>query len=790
MSEQAYIKMNAVYQKLQKAEAEQRSIYIHAPVGTGKTAAARYYYRNKVCRWFTGEAGYLPDMPELSQIKTMTDNGISTFIIDDVSWITDQTSCSYICNLVQSEAVHVVLLGRSRMPAWLLSEYAESRLLTADERDMLLGIPQLERMFKICKCPYTREELEQILADTQGFALELRMLIPHILMVGGYSQAVLAEARLDCFRYYNQMFFDKWDSEVQNMLLAVAEFDRFDEELATFVSGNGNVPKLLEYAYDVGDFLVRNTDESYSFRPKLTDYLLWKRSVTWKEASYRSTYEGASRCYEVQGNIEKALAMAKKIPDEDRITELLIKNARQHPGTGHYYETKEYYFALPEEKIMEVPILIAGMSMLYSLLLQPKKSEQWYEKLVQFVKDHKSDPKRCADARNRIAYLDIALPHRGMKEVATILKSVSKLCISRDLSLPEFSVTSNLPGIMNGGKDFCDWSRIDKELAVIMRKPIEIVLKEYGVGLVDIALAESCFEKGEMDDYSVLSLLNNGYSMAEAGGKIEICYASIGIQVKQHVARGNLNLAEKQLRNFRAKAVKEEATQLLSNIDAQLTWLELLKGNLNSIKEWLTTAPDETQEFYILDRYQYLIKLRCYMALGEYETAWSLSERLAYYFANYGRHYMEAENKLLRAIISYRTGREWTEIFKEAYEIAKSYHFVWLIAQEGMAVLPLLRELESEDTFLLQLKKKVEQMTFWYPNYMEEDTILEEPLTEMEKRILQLHAGGKTTRQIKELCKITDNTLKFHNKNIYKKLDAKNKSEAVQTARKHGLVNS
>ena len=54
---------------------------------------------------------------------------------------------------------------------------------------------------------------------------------------------------------------------------------------------------------------------------------------------------------------------------------------------------------------------MAGMSMLYSLLMQEEESEYWYRKLEQFAAIAKGGQKR--EAVSRLACLDIALPHRG-----------------------------------------------------------------------------------------------------------------------------------------------------------------------------------------------------------------------------------------------------------------------------------------------------------------------------------------------------------------------------------------
>ena len=136
--------------------------------------------------------------------------------------------------------------------------------------------------------------------------------------------------------------------------------------------------------------------------------------------------------------------------------------------------------------------------MLQSMLMNLEESERWYQRLRDFME--KSEGSLRREAGNRLLYLDIALPHRGTVRMVDLLKHAGTLLKNGKAILPEFSVTSNLPSIMNGGKDFCEWSKVDKELAVSIGKIVEFVLGKYGKGLVSIALAESYFEKG-MDSY-------------------------------------------------------------------------------------------------------------------------------------------------------------------------------------------------------------------------------------------------------------------------------------------------
>lgn len=56
------------------------------------------------------------------------------------------------------------------------------------------------------------------------------------------------------------------------------------------------------------------------------------------------------------------------------------------------------------------------------------------------------------------------------------------------------------------------------------------------------------------------------------------------------------------------------------------------------------------------------------------------------------------------------------------------------------------------------------------------------PLSDRELEVLRLVAGGKSNREIAAALSVSDNTVKFHLKNILQKLNASNRVEAVMRA--------
>lgn len=67
-------------------------------------------------------------------------------------------------------------------------------------------------------------------------------------------------------------------------------------------------------------------------------------------------------------------------------------------------------------------------------------------------------------------------------------------------------------------------------------------------------------------------------------------------------------------------------------------------------------------------------------------------------------------------------------------------------------------------------------------------TPLVEPLTEREKEVFGLLATGRTNREIAADLFVTVGTIKAHTSNIYAKLQARNRAEALARARELGLL--
>ncbi|MCR5753580.1 MAG: LuxR C-terminal-related transcriptional regulator, partial [Acetatifactor sp.] len=294
----------------------------------------------------------------------------------------------------------------------------------------------------------------------------------------------------------------------------------------------------------------------------------------------------------------------------------------------------------------------------------------------------------------------------------------------------------------------------------------------------------------------VMTRLAAGYEAALYGGQIEMCFAAVGGQVRQHIAEGQYHSALRIAGNFRKAAKEAGAVHLFDNMKAFETWLSLYTGLGDDIREYIKETEQLSASFAIIDRYRCMVRVRCLIAENRLPEAIELANFLGVYFERYERHLYEMENELQKGIILYRMGDEhYKEHIKKALIKACEYHFIRVISLEGAALLPLLREMGEEEMlnqidedFLKEVLSETERISNIYPDYMKYIPKEEIVLTKRESEILSLLCGGYTTEEICEKLGLKGNALKKHNYNLYKKLGVASRAEAERKAVKLGLV--
>lgn len=772
-----YICPEKAVRKLRSGRRFRTPLYLYCVTGVGKTSLIIHNLNMKRCIYYSAAE------TEASQIAVREQGVEHTVVIDDLQSVTgvEEREAYYkvIQELLGREDVWLILIARCPFPRWLLTLRTKYIFVEIEESDFLFSIEEQRaylEQYGIC----LPDELHERAWRMGGGN-------PLSLLFFAMEKGDLERTQKREWDYLESHVYEQWDVELQEFFMNICIVETFTIRLAAMLTGRSDVEKVIAKAEETGNFFeTAGVDGVWKCRWPMRKSMRQRLGRKKTLEQIRRLYYTAGLYYELENQIPEALSMYEECRDMESISRLLISNANKNPSSGWYYELRRYYLELPEQIIEESPALMAGMSLLHSMLMNIEESERWYQALEQYADTHTGGQRR--EARSRLIYLKIALPHRGSMDMIDLIKNADLFLREWRSTLPDLSVTSNLPSMMNGGKDFCEWSRKEREMVVSIGKPVEFILGKYGKGLVSLILAESFLEKGE-DTFEIYSQAEKGKMEAESGGKLDQVFVGIGTLAWLSVLKNNAEGAAASLAGFRTRAEKE-APNLLTNIDAFLCRISLYQGNDGA--SWMEQAPDETLEFSILERFRYLTKTRVYIQQKRYEEAYCLLQQLLYYAETMNRTYILMELHLLLAVVQYRTGQEeWRENLQACVSQAESYHFVRLLSREGSVLLSMLEEGEpiwKDRSFRKQVLEECGQMKEFYPRYLggrQEDEII---LSENAVKILKYQSEGLSSAAIAEKMKLSEATVKYHSRETYRKLGVKNKTAAIAEAKERKMI--
>lgn len=433
---------------------------------------------------------------------------------------------------------------------------------------------------------------------------------------------------------------------------------------------------------------------------------------------------------------------------------------------------------------------MCGMSMLTSLCMDYEASEMWYSALQEYAAPLKKTDTAYKEVRGKLAYLDISLPQRSSKGIAENIDNYFKILTDKSLQTPTFSVTSMLPSLMNGGKDFCSWSKHDELLYKTIRKPMEAILGKDGIGFADCALCESKFEKGE-DNLPWLMTLVAQLPEIERHGTPDMTFAIIGLMARAQTKQGNAIMALSSLDSLRTE-FEEDNKRFLPNIDAMRCRIWLRTGEMEKAEQWYrTSAPQITPRIRTMWRYQYITRAMVEIALGEENAALLTLASLIPFCERCGRVMDRMYIRILTAVCYQRQNNaRWQEEWMQALDTAHEYRFVMPIAQFGAAVMPMLTftGYKKDESFFSLLLQETRRQAVLYPNFLRPMPRLSEPLSPAETQVLRLLCGNRSNQEIADILGVKVATVKTHVIHILQKLGVKRRGEAKEVAQKLHII--
>ncbi len=761
-----------------------RIFFLSAPCGFGKTAVAEELLKNRKVRRMQAEK------PEFEAIEN--DKNWEILLIDDFHLMQEENQ-KKLCERIRKDTERrFVLLSRGVVPGCLMA-FGYTGLMTVVDADALLfDREDIRELFRRHKVEMTDTEVSDILKKSIGYPLGVELTAR--LLAGGrpYGPGLVTQAYREVFRYFEAAVYRPFDLPVRRFLLEMAPFERFDMEMARMISGDPHAGEVLGWLQSHTTMLRYDGISRFRFWPQFRKFLLWEMEREYTEEKCRSIYSRGGMYYEWKEDYSHALECYTRSGDHSRVSELLIRGAELHPGMGHYSKMKKYYHSLPEKEILASPSLMQGMSMLCALEGDYEKSERWYGELRQFAEHCDRRDGAGRQARSRMAWLDIALPQRGTEGMLETIPAVFRLLTEKEITLTPFSVTSTLPSIMNGGKDFSEWSKKDDLLYRTMRLPVETILGRDGVGLADCAIAESKFEKGEDISRRLLSLISR-IGEIQRNGTPDIEFALTGLLARSQLAAGQAEEAKRTVEDLKKRFLDNGQTRFRANINGLLCRIALYRGAMDEADDWYRIgAPRAPLCFHVMKRYRYLTQAMVELAQDRLDAVLLTLAPMETYCQACSRQIDGIHLHILQALAYYRKkDAVWKEILTKALDTAAKYGFIRTVSGYGAAVLPLLEELGyigGSEKWRQKLLRDVRAQASLYPLFLQPERSLSAALTGTELQILRLICADKSNAEIGEIMNIKLSTVKTHVSHILGKLGVSRRLEAKTAAKKLWLI--
>lgn len=761
-----------------------RVLFFSAPCGFGKTAVAEALLSSReVLRLPADSVGSkLPSAEADWQI----------LLLDDLQDMQEEQDWNALCELIRvCPERRFVLLSRGTPPGSLMAFQYTGLMTVLEADDLLFDADDVRRLLRLYGVEAADNEIDGILKESVGYPLGVAITARCMSPGKPWTPELVARVFREVFLYFETAIYRRFDLPVRRFLLELAPFESFDLEMARMVSGDPRAGERLDWLLRYTTMLRYDDCQRFHFWSGFRAFLLWEMEREYTEEKRKALFSRGGLYYELKEDYAHALECYTSGGDHSKVSELLVRNAELHPGMGHYAEMEKYYRSLPEAEILASPSLMQGMSMLCALAMDYEGSERWYGELQKFAEHCGRQDAAGKQARSRLAWLDIALPQRSAEMLTDTFPAVFRLLCSKDVSLPPFSVTSTLPSIMNGGKDFSAWSKRDDLLYQTLRIPVETVLGKDGFGLADTSLAESKFEKGEDISARMLSVMGRIHEIQQ-NGTPDIEFAAVGLLSRSQFASGRADDARHTLELLRTRFEKQGQKRFLPNIDAMLCRIALQTGDLDTAESWYREkAPRDPQRLNVMKRYQYLTQAMAELADGRPDAALLTLAPLRAYCQTCHRHIDGIHLDMLCAIALYRQDdKVWQEHLLAALDAAQEFSFIRTISIYGNAALPLLETLswDKDSKWGSRLMGAVRMQASCYPAFLQPPLPHGEELTAAEMQVLRLICADRSNAEIGAILNIKLPTVKTHVRHILTKLNVSRRGEAKTAAKKLRLI--
>lgn len=739
-----------------------------------------------------------------------------TLMIDDYHVVTPLAVDHVMQDLIEQASpwLQWVVASRTR-PAWPLACWkANGWVYELAARDLSLS---LEETRHILGAEVEPEELHRLHETTEGWAVAVQLARLWRASSDGclYGLPAFCGRVTDVAAYLAEQILVSLSTESQAFLMETSLLERFNAELADAVRGRDDSAPLLEHLGHLDALLVPLDAERQWFRYHglLRDFLApkvnpvqarhihraaaqWLAHATdWVQAvahalkakdtelAIRLVVRAGGWALVLRHGIRYAQSLIQQFDEQTRLTapDLLLLQAYLHAKSGEHALCAQM-LQLAENTLNGVPRLLRDLHVIRSL------SNAYAD---HFDYDCPAQPQSPCDypehtlAEATLECVDaLALLARG--EMAASLESIRaahiKMRLIASLRGESYCRCHEAQALALSGNVQEDRQLIDDALA--------FVHQHFGgesslAALLGCVKAQHCYWQGSWAETG--PWLKDGWAALEhADGWLDVVAATAEVTWRTTMRTRGLEPALFELEHTQVLATTRHWQRLSRlvcawRVDALVQCGQLLQARKEALEadlEGQVRAPHDWRSHEAAT----LALARLQIATGASQAALGLLRREGAYFAGHGLQLPGWRLQLMALAAGCKAQVSITpHAVMHALAPVTEQALPGLLLEVGPWLLPAL---EMCPDALPAMALILTRLRGWRAHPVRPKM----PLSAKETQVLSLLAQGQPNKSIAQALDVSENTVKFHLKNIYTKLAVDNRTAAISTALRQGLL--
>ncbi len=621
--------------------------------------------------------------------------------------------------------------------------------------------------------------------------------------------------------YLTGEVLDRQTETVRSFLLETSILNRLSGPLCDAVTQREGGQEQLEWLEDAALFIVPLDDRRqwYRYHRLFTDLLRNWLGRTRPDAA-PVLHRRASRWYEANGLNDEAVRHALAAGDVERAAHLVEENCLALIDRGELATALGWLDALPNEIVRERPWLSVAnaWALMYSGHMDeaesrlqqveeaPGGSEQRIQGTVAAIRAYVAASR--GEVSPAIAYARQALDQLPERDVlvrsftAAILSSLyrfrgdfaaSAQAAAEAISISRVTNDSHMAilATCNLGGTLIVQGRLH-EAAATFRDALQFAsdcargdlgtMPFAGLALVGLATVQRVWNDLEQAELSV----REGIALLEQWGQAEV------------LIHGYVELARVLQSRGDGRAASDAMEKALQTAGDLSSWtglpiasaaaqLSLAQGDVAAAVRWARVfEPQAAGALRFQHMFDYLALARVLIAQKRWDDALNLLARLLEQTESAGAMGHVVEILVLQAMVYQARNATDSALkcLKRALLLAGPEGQVRVFADEGAPMAALLRRAATDGV----APEYVGQLLSAIGPAQSPSTDLVEPLSDRELEVLRLVAAGLSNQQIGDELFLAVGTVKKHTHNIYGKLGARSRTQAVNRARDLGIL--